>query len=125
MNQNWVTSTESSRNTALAPQPTLISHVCSNFEDRSGNMEHVAAFGMFEHSKYLRKLQYLEYYGVGDSKAYEAVKNIHGKNSVTKLECIGQVQKRVELHVRKLKRNITSLGGEGKFTGKLINELQN
>ncbi|GFU83987.1 uncharacterized protein LOC101238613 [Trichonephila clavipes] len=36
-----------------------------------------------------------EYYGDGDSKGYESVKNFYGINTVTKLECIGHVQKRV------------------------------
>ncbi|GFT19729.1 DUF4817 domain-containing protein [Trichonephila clavipes] len=51
-------------------------HVCSNFAGSSGNMEPVGAFGMFECSKHLRKLQYSKYYGDEDSKAFEAAKNI-------------------------------------------------
>ncbi|GFY25853.1 uncharacterized protein TNCV_1916031 [Trichonephila clavipes] len=57
-------------------------------------MEPVDVFRMFECSKHLRKLQYSEYYGDGDSKAFETVKNTYAIDSATKLECIGHVQKR-------------------------------
>ncbi|GFW71713.1 hypothetical protein TNCV_219271 [Trichonephila clavipes] len=40
----------------------------------SGSMEPVGVFRMIERSKHLRKLQYSEYYGDGDSKAFEAMK---------------------------------------------------
>ncbi|GFW67471.1 uncharacterized protein TNCV_3391421 [Trichonephila clavipes] len=97
-------------------------HVCSNFARSSGNMEPVSVFRMFERSKHLQILQYSEYYGDGDSKVFETVKNIYGKDSVTKLECIGHVQKRVGGRLWKLKKNIKSLRGKGKLTNKLINK---
>ncbi|GBM99922.1 hypothetical protein AVEN_248279-1 [Araneus ventricosus] len=67
-------------------------HEYSNFVVSSGNMEPVGVYRMFEQSKCLRKLQYSQYYGEGDSKGFEQVKNIYGNNSVEKLECIGHVQ---------------------------------
>ncbi|GFW44896.1 uncharacterized protein LOC101238613 [Trichonephila clavipes] len=56
-------------------------------------MEVVGAYRIFERSS-VRDVQYNEYYGDGDSKGYESVKNFYGINTVTKLECIGHVQKR-------------------------------
>ncbi|GFX00258.1 uncharacterized protein LOC101238613 [Trichonephila clavipes] len=56
-------------------------------------MEVVGAYRIFERSN-VRNVQYNEYYGDGDSKGYESVKNFYGINTVTKLECIGHVQKR-------------------------------
>ncbi|GFW39229.1 uncharacterized protein TNCV_1832171 [Trichonephila clavipes] len=43
-----------------------------------------------------RRLHYTQYYGDGDSKAFMSVKDTYGLNSVTKFECIGHVQKRVD-----------------------------
>ncbi|GFV48918.1 retrovirus-related Pol polyprotein from transposon 297 [Trichonephila clavipes] len=68
-------------------------HVCSNYKGSSGNMEAVGAFRIFERSLIKRDLQYTEYYGDGDSKGFLQVKDIYGENNVTKLECIGHIQK--------------------------------
>ncbi|GBM67591.1 hypothetical protein AVEN_120609-1, partial [Araneus ventricosus] len=68
---------------------------------------------------------YSQYYGDGDSKGFEEVKNIYGNSSVEKLECIGHVQKRVGGCLRKLKKNEKGLGGKGKLTDKFIDKLQN
>ncbi|GBO45045.1 hypothetical protein AVEN_128445-1 [Araneus ventricosus] len=68
-------------------------------------MESVGAFRIFERSVMKRELQYTEYYGDGDSKAFLKVKDIYGEDTVTKLECIGHVQKRVGSRLRKLKKN--------------------
>ncbi|GFV76735.1 uncharacterized protein TNCV_4729551 [Trichonephila clavipes] len=66
----------------------------------------LGAYRIFERSENLRKLQYTDYYGDGDSKAYESVKNRYAPNTVNKLECIGHVQKRVGSHLRKLKKSV-------------------
>ncbi|GFU14070.1 uncharacterized protein TNCV_2536211 [Trichonephila clavipes] len=100
-------------------------HVCSNYKGSSGNMEAVRAFRIFERSLIKRDLQYTEYYGDGDSKGFLQVKDIYGDNSVTKLECIGHIQKRVGSRLRKLKKNTKGLGGKGKLTDKFIDKLQN
>ncbi|GFU86358.1 uncharacterized protein TNCV_447131 [Trichonephila clavipes] len=69
-------------------------HVCSNYKGSSGNMEAVGAFRILERSLIKRDLQYTEYYGDGDSKGFFLqVKDIYGESSVTKLECIGHIQK--------------------------------
>ncbi|GFY12918.1 uncharacterized protein TNCV_3074781 [Trichonephila clavipes] len=68
-------------------------HVCSNYKGSSENMEAVGAFRIFERSLIKRDLQYTDYYGDGDFKGFLQVKDIYGENSVTKLECIGHIQK--------------------------------
>ncbi|GFX80897.1 hypothetical protein TNCV_1908901 [Trichonephila clavipes] len=73
-----------------------------------------AALGEIKGSNTSLNVEYLlmsnEYYGDGDSKGYEAVKNFCGTNSVTKLECIGHVQKRVGGWLRQLKKTMKGLG---------------
>ncbi|GBM48563.1 hypothetical protein AVEN_184581-1 [Araneus ventricosus] len=100
-------------------------HECSNYKGSSGNMESVGAFRIFERSVMKRELQYTEYYGDSDSKAFLKVKDIYGEDTVTKLECIGHVQKRVGSRLRKLKKKTKGFGGKGKLTDKFIDKLQN
>ncbi|GFV55858.1 uncharacterized protein TNCV_597651 [Trichonephila clavipes] len=86
-------------------------------------MEPVGAYRIFERSEDHRMLRYTDYYG--DGEAFDAVKDIYGKDSVTKLECIGHIQKRVGTRLRKLKSRNKGLKGKGKLTDGLINKLQN
>ncbi|GFX23758.1 uncharacterized protein TNCV_3597001 [Trichonephila clavipes] len=99
-------------------------HVCLNYKGSAGNMEVVGAYCIFERSN-VRNVQYNEYYGDGDSKGYESVKNFYGINTVTKLECIGHVQKRVAGRLLQLKKTTKGLGGKNKLTDKLIDRIQN
>ncbi|GBN16718.1 hypothetical protein AVEN_49360-1 [Araneus ventricosus] len=88
-------------------------------------MEKVGAYRIFERSEVTRNLQYTQYYGDGDSKAFDAVKDRYGENTVTKLECTGHVQKRVGSRLRKLKKSRKGLGAKGKLTDNFIDKLQN
>ncbi|GFW33725.1 uncharacterized protein TNCV_4051741 [Trichonephila clavipes] len=88
-------------------------------------METVGAYRIFERSEANRSLRYTSYYGDGDSKAFNNVKDIYGYDSVVKYECIGHVQKRVGSRLRKLKNLQKGLGGKGKLTDKFIDTLQN
>nr|XP_042909898.1 uncharacterized protein LOC122271719 [Parasteatoda tepidariorum] len=99
-------------------------HICANYKGSAGNMEVVGAYRIFERSN-AKNVQYSEYYGDGDSKGYDSVKNFYGDNSVMKLECIGHVQKRVGGSLRKLKKKMKGIGGKGKLTDKLIDKIQN
>ncbi|GFU19333.1 uncharacterized protein TNCV_3032521 [Trichonephila clavipes] len=72
-----------------------------------------------------RRLQYTQYYGDGDSKAFMSVKDTYGLNSVTKFESIGYVQKRVGSRLRKLKTKTKGVSGKGKLTDKFFDRLQN
>ena len=67
-------------------------------------------------------LIYTGYYGDGDSKGYEKVKETYPGVSVVKYECIGHVQKRVGNRLRKLKKKVKGLSG---LTDSVIDKLQN
>ncbi|GFV59378.1 hypothetical protein TNCV_4633541 [Trichonephila clavipes] len=62
----------------------------------SSSMEPVGAYRILRGRKIIEYLRYTDYYGDGDSKAFDAVKDICRKDSVTKLECIGHIQKELE-----------------------------
>ncbi|GFV43314.1 uncharacterized protein TNCV_10121 [Trichonephila clavipes] len=52
-------------------------HQCScNHQGSAGIMETVGAYRLFERSRETRKLEYVEFYGDGDSKSHLAVKDI-------------------------------------------------
>ncbi|GFW72719.1 retrovirus-related Pol polyprotein from transposon 17.6 [Trichonephila clavipes] len=101
-------------------------HVChSNFQGSALKMEAVGAMRIFQRSIVKRGLKYAHYYGDGDSKGFISVKDTYGKDSVTKYECIGHVQKRVGARLRKLKSKNKNLSGKGKLTDSFIHRLQN
>ncbi|GFY06797.1 uncharacterized protein TNCV_482021 [Trichonephila clavipes] len=101
-------------------------HICQcNFTGSSSKMEIVGASRIFLRSEKIRRLQYTQYYGDGDSKAFMSVKDTCGLNSVTKFECIDHVQKRVGSRLRKLKTKTKGLSGKGKLTDNFIDRLQN
>ncbi|GFS95686.1 uncharacterized protein TNCV_481991 [Trichonephila clavipes] len=88
-------------------------------------MEPVGAYRLFERSRETRKLQYVEFYGDGDSKSHLAVKDIYGIESVRKYECIGHIQKRVGSKLRIIKTKEKGLGGKGKLRTPFIDKIQN
>ena len=45
----------------------------------------------------------IQFYGDGDSKSYEKVKNLYTGVGVEKFECVGHIQKRVGNRLRKKK----------------------
>ncbi|GFV73149.1 uncharacterized protein TNCV_3665661 [Trichonephila clavipes] len=83
-------------------------------------MEAVGATRIFQRSIVKRGLKYAHYYGDGDSKGFISVKDAYGKDSVTKYECIGHVQKRVGTRLRKLKSKNKNLSGKGKLSPTLL-----
>ncbi|GFV76495.1 uncharacterized protein TNCV_4727151 [Trichonephila clavipes] len=101
-------------------------YVChSNFQGSELKMEAVGATRIFQHSIVKHGLKYSHYYGDGDSKGFISVKDTNGKESVTKYECIGHVQKRVGVRLRKLKSKNKNLSGKGKLADSFIDRLQN
>ncbi|GFW16242.1 uncharacterized protein TNCV_4264071 [Trichonephila clavipes] len=88
-------------------------------------MESVSAYRIFERSEANRSIRYISWYGDGDSKAFNNVKDMYDIDSVIKYECIGHVQKRVGSRLRKLKKSVKGLGGKGKLTDEFIDTLQN
>ncbi|GFV87653.1 uncharacterized protein TNCV_779371 [Trichonephila clavipes] len=87
--------------------------VHSNFQCSALKMEAVGANLIFQRSIVKRGLKYAHYYGDGDSKGFISVKDTYGKDSVTKYECIGHVQKKVGARLRKLKSINKNLSGKG------------
>ncbi|GFX35826.1 uncharacterized protein TNCV_746191 [Trichonephila clavipes] len=55
--------------------------VMSKWCRNSGRMRSVGVYRLFERSRETRKLEYVEYYGDGDSKSHLAVKDIYGIDS--------------------------------------------
>ncbi|GFV55866.1 uncharacterized protein TNCV_390271 [Trichonephila clavipes] len=101
-------------------------HQCScNHQGSAESMEPVGAYRLFERSRETRKLEYVEFYGDGDSKSHLAVKDIYGIDSVRKYECIGHIQKRVGSKLRILKTKEKGLGGKGKLSDSFIDKIQN
>ena len=96
-----------------------------NHQGSAGAMEVSGATRIFGRSIEKRGLRYTEYLGDGDSKGYDNVVDIYPGKTVTKLECVGHVQKRVGSRLRNLKKVTKNLGGKGKLTNKTIDRLQN
>ena len=81
------------------------------------------------------KLRYTNYIGDGNSKSYNHIfqADPYGGIGVNKLECIGHIQKRLGIRLRKLKSANTKtvlsdgkkLCGQGCLTERFINKLQN
>ncbi|GFV08424.1 hypothetical protein TNCV_328581 [Trichonephila clavipes] len=96
-NQNTSTETASS-NEEIMTASSLKLQQCNEVsnEDLPPAWNRLGLIVFFERSEDHRMLRYTDYYGDGDSKAFDAVKDIYGKDSVTKLECIGHIQKELE-----------------------------
>ena len=88
-------------------------------------MEAVGAPSMFDRSIEKHGLRYTRFYGDGDSKSFDEVKNMYDGVVVEKQECVGHVQKRVGNRLRKLIREVKSLGGTNRLAGEMIDKLQN
>ncbi|KYN10344.1 Aminopeptidase N [Trachymyrmex cornetzi] len=88
-------------------------------------MEPDAMVEMFSRSESLYNVRYAYYIGDGDSKTHKSIQDAkpYGDFPVVKKECIGHVQKRLGTRLRNLKKEVKNLGGRGKLTGKLIDEL--
>ncbi|XP_046850412.1 uncharacterized protein LOC124443906 [Xenia sp. Carnegie-2017] len=110
-------------------------HSChANFEGSSGAMEAAGCLQIFQRSVEQYALGYVDFLGDGDSKAYNEIKeaSVYGEKPVTKLECVGHVQKRMGSRLRSLKKQFgstrpsdgKSIGGKGHLTDKVIDNLQ-
>ncbi|KAG8229965.1 hypothetical protein J437_LFUL008538 [Ladona fulva] len=100
---------------------------CSaNHQGSSGKMEVDAIREIFERSVPSYGVKYLNYIGDGDSRTYKGVvdASLYGSSvEISKKECVEQVQKRMGTWLHACKKKIKGLGGRGKLTGKLIDEL--
>jgi len=98
----------------------------ANFKRSAPAMEPEGTHRIFQRSVETHKLRYPEFYGDGDSKSFNRVKDVYQTAGIEmrKRECIGHVQKHVGTTLRKLKRETPGLGGKGKLTDGLIDKLQ-
>ena len=82
-----------------------LSHNCNpNYTGSSPGMETAGATKICSSSKEKHRLYY-SFYGNSDSKAYPAVKYIHGPTKpIKKFECVGHYQKSFASRLRNLKK---------------------
>ncbi|CAN7944544.1 unnamed protein product [Ixodes hexagonus] len=109
--------------------------VCQgNHQGTNGGMEVTGALNIFCRSEELYGVRYVKYLGDGDSKAFLAVKakKPYGDSvEISKLECIGHVQKRMGTRLRRLKKENKvgklsdgkGLSGRGRLTDAVIDKL--
>lgn len=112
-------------------------HYChKNYTGPSGGMEVAGVLRIFNRSVANRGVRYTQYLGDGDSKAFDRVcaEQPYGPNvTISKLECIGHVQKRMGSRLRRLLKEKSKivledgkkLGGKGRLTNVEIDRLQN
>ena len=101
-------------------------HSCRlNHTGSAGAMEVEGAKVIFSRSPEKHNLRYTEYFGDGDSKSFECVKDSYPGIEVVKHECVGHVQKRVGTRLRNLKKTVKGLGGAKRLTDAMVDRLQN
>lgn len=76
-----------------------------NFTGSSQAMEAEGAAVLWNRSIELHNIHYKWMVSDGDSKAFSTVEHVYDNCSVTKLDCVGHVQKRMGKHLLKLKVN--------------------
>lgn len=96
-----------------------------NHEGSAGKMEVDAICEMFQRSDSLYSVKYINYIGDGDCKTFKGIVDSapYGEIELKKKECVGHVQKRMGNKLRSCKSKNKGLGGKGKLTAKLIDEL--
>lgn len=105
----------------------LINHTGS-----AGKMEVVGMVRIFQRSEKKRNVKYVGYIGDGDTKTFQAITEASpygAETSVSKIECVGHIQKRMGTRLRKLKQagvkcsDGKSVGGKGRLTDSVIDKL--
>lgn len=89
-------------------------------------MDASGLLAIFQRSVDNYSVRYTEFLGDGDSKAHRLIveEAVYGNKEVTKLECVGHVQKRLGSRLRSLKTRLgqthlddgKSIGGTGRLT---------
>ena len=112
-------------------------HLCAaNHSGTSSSMESAGAVVIFKRSVQQFNLRFTKYLGDGDSSSFTKVQEARpygDQVTITKLECIGHVQKRVGSRLRQLKidwrgkklSDGKNIGGKGRLTDAATNKLQN
>ena len=106
----------------------------ANYTGSSGSMDAAGVLAIFQRSIENYSVRYVEFLGDGDSKSHNLLVNeaVYGDIEVTKLECVGHVQKRLGSRLRSLKKRTgqarledgKGIGGRGRLTDKTIDSLQ-
>lgn len=106
-----------------------------NYTGSAPAMEPEGVKQMFNRSISKHNIRYTKYIGDGDTKSFKIVSDSkpYGEDvTISKLECVGHVQKRMGKNLRELKKNCGSkklddgktIGGVGRLTNKEIDQLQ-
>lgn len=106
----------------------------ANYSGSSGGMEVAGVQAIFSRSKEKYNVQYTKFLGDGDSAAFGSVVRLDPYNGIeiTKLECVGHIQKRMGSRLRKLKTKLGKqklcdgkpIGGKNRLTDAVIDILQ-
>jgi RNase P subunit RPR2 len=110
-------------------------HCSRNYNGSSGGMEVSGVQEIFSNSLKKYNVRYTNYLGDGDSKSYNSVvaaKPYGDDVTITKLECVGHIQKRLGARLRKLKLQLKGkklddnlpIGGRNRLTDATIDQLQ-
>lgn len=108
----------------------------ANYRGCSGGMEIQGAFEIFQRSLPSYNVRYTQYLGDGDSKGFMAVRDLKPNGpecKITKLECLGHIQKRMDTRLRNIKKenkhvkfaDVKGLGGRNRLSKANIDNLQN
>ena len=112
-------------------------HKCSiNHKGSAGSMESAGDIEIFQWSMNNHNLRYNSYIGDGDSSSCNKVvqSKPYGKTFIiNKLDCVGQIQKRLGCRLRTLRQTYKGkklsdgkgISGKGRLTDRAINLLQN
>lgn len=102
-----------------------------NHTGSAGKMELVGMVNIFKRSEAKRNVKYTGYIGDGDAKTFSAITDAkpYGSLVISKIECVGHIQKRMGSRLRKLRQSKVkcsdnkSVGGKGRLTDKVIDQL--
>ena len=102
----------------------MANHQCkANYDGSAASMEPTGIKRMYQRSISSKKLRYTEYVGDGDTSSFNSVIKDHPYGpqvTITKLECVGHVQKRLGSALKKLiqsKSNNKLSLSDGKIIG--------
>ena len=110
-------------------------HICqANHLGSSSSLDASGLLAIFQRSVENYSIRYAEFLGDGDSKAHKLIVDeaVYGARPVSKLECVGHVQKQLGSRLRSLKKRMGQsrledgkpIGGTGRLTKNKIDQLQ-
>ena len=93
-------------------------HLCqANHLGSSGSMDASGLLAIFQWSVESYAVLYTEFLGDGDSKAHKLIVNeaVYAKREVSKLDCVGHVQKRLGSRLRWLKKRMGQAAAQWQY----------